>query len=393
MDKTILQNKIDELDRSTWHLQYDGNDEINDIFFKLIDEANQVTPDQFEEFLKKIEDIEEAIQYKYGYMYTLTKRIPDALDLTQKLDSIKLNGDVKKDVEGFKLALMNKVNNLDNYDFLINPFEDRMSQDNLKLALDSIKNILENPRYQSKFPNRNKIDFLIDYIKLSENTNNSRIEIEFKKLEKEYKDSIDEIWKEELSNSYNENGEFKLLVSMISSPKNSSSVQEQVDRLLNRPEQHSCSLISNNFIGTYCNTTTKIGLIYPNDSNIISCGYRDLNSNVFGNGMINKEASTTLVTPKALLDNTVSIAKSRGEDLLNSPTYNEVLVDSNTKPCGVIALITKNHELLKDDLIQARILSRNLGLPLTVIDTMQKENELQANEIQENQFQETGISR
>ena len=62
--------------------------------------------------------------------------------------------------------------NLDNYDFLINPFEDRMSQDNLKLALDSIKNILENPRYQSKFPNRDKIDFLIEETSIWKNNFN-----------------------------------------------------------------------------------------------------------------------------------------------------------------------------------------------------------------------------
>ena len=59
-------------------------------------------------------------------------------------------------------------------------------------------------------------------------------------------------------------------------------------------------MITSNFIGVYGGDHRRIGFIYPKDSNIIMASAYDLCSNVFGEGVRNKEKGTSLATPEVL---------------------------------------------------------------------------------------------
>ena len=175
------------------------------------------------------------------------------------------------------------------------------------------------------------------------------------KIETKYKELIQEILRESLFNSVDSDS-FRVLFSNISGP-----LREQATNLINRPNQSSCSMISSNFLATYLGQYRRIGFVYPNDSNIIMASAYDLGSNVFGEGIKNKEKGTSLVTPEVLERLGIERAKAKDEDLLFSSCYNEVLVTS--KPCGIM-IIGFGEENINIDYEDAVRLADKLGLPL-----------------------------
>jgi hypothetical protein len=173
-----------------------------------------------------------------------------------------------------------------------------------------------------------------------------------------------------LSNKVDDNKKFRFLFSNISNDIN---LRWQAERLINRLGQSSCSMISSNFIATYGDATRKIGFIYPNNSDIIMASAYDLGSNVFGEGSVNKEKGTTIVTPQVL----EKIGKERtiknGEDIYSSSCYNEILI--NAKPCGIVVLGLGEKDL-NIDYQEAQMLSLQMNLPIYYIDTMKYKNNL-----------------
>ncbi len=151
------------------------------------------------------------------------------------------------------------------------------------------------------------------------------------------------------------------------------SLRGQAEMLINRPSQSSCSLISSNFIATYGTETRKIGFIYPSNSDIVMASAYDLGSNVFGEGSVNKEKGTTIVTPQVLEKIGKERAIKNGEDIYSSSCYNEVLV--NAKPCGIVVLGLGEKDL-NIDYQEAQTLSLEMNLPIHYVDTMQYKNNL-----------------
>ena len=382
MGKNELYNKLGEIDiLLSKFLEIDDPacDKIDKDYYVIKEEIDNASESDFDEIAKRIDAVILAMDFKIGYTSMLVNQMPELSSIKEKIDSLDLSSSylsILEHIKEYRDKLNEYFNSLSNYDFLINPYTNQSGKEGLKLSLDSIKSIIENKSYQQEFASKSTIDFLTDYIKLSHN--GQLID----KLQMEYYLPVQSIWQKELTTKPNDNNEFNMLVSMITG-KTSQEIEFQVNNLLNRPDQHSCSLISNEFIATYKNGIANIGLIYPSDSKIICCGYEDLSSNVFGTGVKNRNLISQMATPKSLIENGKTKALSNGEDLLNSKSYNEVLIDGSSKPCGVIVLVNANSETLQDDIVQANILSNNLELPLIQINT-------QTNIMQN---EESGISR
>ena len=130
----------------------------------------------------------------------------------------------------------------------------------------------------------------IDCVKLNNGVTDIRT------LEQKYKGIINRIWEQSISTKEDANGNFRFLFSNISG----GDLRNHADLLINRPNQSSCSMISSDFIATYGSNSRKIGFMYPNNSEFIMTSAYDLGSNVFGDGIVNKEKGTLLATPEVI---------------------------------------------------------------------------------------------
>lgn len=251
------------------------------------------------------------------------------------------------------------LSNIKNLDHL--NIEMSIENEGVYLALESLKSLITNEKYRQLIQETSINEILIDYVKLLNNKTT------LKTCEKKYDELIKLIWQKSLSNGIGE--EFKVLFSNISG----GDLFEQANNLINRPNQNSCSMITSKFVGTYGSDTRKIGFIYPNTSNIIMACSNDLGSNVFGDGVTNKENGTSLITPEVLEHEGIKKAKLKGEDVFSNHSYNEVLV--NGMPCGIV-IIGLGENDLNIDYENAKALSECLNLPLYSIDLMSLKNEI-----------------
>lgn len=251
------------------------------------------------------------------------------------------------------------LSNIKNLDHL--NIEKSIENEGVYLALESLKSLITNERYRHLIQGMSINDILIDYVKLLNNKTTLNA------CEKKYAELIKQIWQKSLSNSIEE--EFKVLFSNISG----GDLFEQANNLINRTNQNSCSMITSKFVGTYGSETRKIGFIYPNTSEIIMASSSDLASNVFGDGITNKENGTTLITPDVLECEGIRKTQKNGEDVFNNHNYNEVLVRG--KPCGIV-IIGLGEKDLNIDYENAKALSEYLNLPLYSIDLMSLKNEI-----------------
>ena len=151
----------------------------------------------------------------------------------------------------------------------------------------------------------------------------------------------------------------------------------QAQRLLDRKDQNSCSLISSEFIAIYGGIANKIGFIYPSDSHIIMASANDLGSNVFGTGTVNSEKGTLIATPVVLEQIGKKREKEKNEDNYSSTCYNEVLVDSN--PCGIL-ILGYGEKDINIDYDSAIGLSHKLNLPVYQIDLTKYKKGLSEND-------------
>ena len=115
----------------------------------------------------------------------------------------------------------------------------------------------------------------------------------------------------------------------------------------------SASLITDKEMGVY--GSHKYGFIYPNDSKIITSGYKDLYSyetQKEGNYYQNHNNSM-LITPQAMESYSANLSVQENGKRLNNDNaniYNEVLLDSTTglKPVGIYCITFGEKELSYD---------------------------------------------
>ena len=355
MLKDDLLKLISEFEKETW--KYKETDELDkdmQYIYKIEHELKTSTDLDIKQIYTRLLSIIGIIRFKHGFEHIIINNVKDLNILKEKINSLSLNSEnIEEEYKVIETMYEQYIKTINNVDFI--QVQRTHSTEGLYLAVESLKSLIENKNYRAILNDEQIGEVLIDCVKLVNGT------VELKGVEKKYKNITQEIWEKTLSNSVSDNS-FYLLYSNIVGP-----LLEQANNLINRPSQSSCSMISSNFIATYLGKYRRIGFIYPKDSKIIMASAYDLGSNVFGEGVKNKELGTALVTPETLEKMGIERAKKSNEDLLSSSCYNEVDVDS--KPCG-IAIIGFGEKDINVDYEEAIRLANDLKLPLYEIDVL-----------------------
>lgn len=361
-EQTIL-DLIGNFEKETW--KYNSNDKLdNDMQYIYSIEKELKTADKsnLQPIYDKLISMMGIIRFKYGFESMVINTNPELENLKVIINDISLNsGDIINQFNYISTVYNNFSQRARNLDFIINNYENLQGKEGLYLAVESLKSLITNQEYRKLLNNNQVNEIIVDCLKLNNGVTDIRI------IEQKYKDIIKQIWEQSISSKVDENGDFRFLFSNISG----GDLRNHADLLVNRPNQSSCSMISSNFIATYGSSSRKIGFIYPNNSEVIMSSAYDLGSNVFGDGVVNKEKGTQLATPEVIEKIGISRAKSQNEDLFSSSCYNEILV--NAKPCGIVVLGTGEKEL-SSDYQEAKMLSLEMNLPIYYIDTMLYKN-------------------
>ncbi len=359
LKKNIL-DLINAFETETW--KYVDNNKLDSdmqYIYSIEKEIKSVDEASLKSVYDKLVSIIGMIRFKYGFESMIINSNPELENLKKIIENISLGSvDIINQYNYVSTMYENYISKNKNVNFINNKYENVQGKEGLYLAIESLKSLISNESYRQLLDTNRINEILIDCMKL----NNGTIRVET--VEEKYKDIIKQIWNNSLSDKIDDNGNFRMLFSNISGD----SLRGQAEMLINRQSQSSCSMISSNFIATYGDSTRKIGFIYPSNSDIIMASAYDLGSNVFGEGSVNKEKGTTIVTPQALKKIGKERAIKKGEDIYSSSCYNEVLVTA--KPCGIVVLGLGEKDLNIDNQ-EAQMLSLEMSLPIYYIDTMQ----------------------
>lgn len=365
MQKDDLLKLISNFDKEVW--KYEFSDELNEAMnyvYLLEDKINKADDKELIEIYNEIKVMIEIIRLKYGIESELINMNPELGNLKQMISTISL-----KNIDYDKVNMINDMFNkwiIANNDisFLVNKYSGIHGKEGLYLTIESLKSLISNDKYKKLLNDSQIKEIYIDCVKLNKNENYLSL------VNKKYKELIGKIWQNSLNNSISNNENFKILFSTI----NGLNLSEQAIALINRPEQTSCSLLSNNLFATYGNELKRIGFIYPKDSEIIMASAYDLNSNVFDSGSKNKEMGSVICTPEVLEKNCLDRIGS-GKD--NATCYSEVLI-KQSKPCGIVVLGLGENDLNIYD-GEACMLAKRMNLPIYHIDELNYKKELSEN--------------
>ena len=365
MTKNDIVSLINNFETETW--KYESTNELDSdmqCLYSIESNLKNIDDSNIEQTYNKVKAIIGVIRFKYDSVSSIIKSIPELEVLKKYINEIKLDSeDIINQYNYIVNYYSNIISRIRNLDFITNKYTDIQGKEGLFLAVESLKSLITNSEYRQMLDSTKINDILIDCIKL----NDGKVDLE--KIESKYKGEINKIWQMSLSEKIDEQGKFRMLFSNISG----GSLSNQAELLMNRPLQSSCSMISSDFIATYGDQTRKIGFIYPSSSKIDLTSAYDLGSNVFDEGVKNKEKGTRLSTPQIIEQIGKSRALKSGEDSYSSTCYNEVLVDS--KPCGIVILGLGENDL-NIDYQDAKQLAEKMNLPLYYIDTMKYKKEL-----------------
>ena len=369
MLKKEILNLINSFEMETWKYINDDNlDNDMQYIYSIEREIQNVNEEDLKLIYNKLLSLIGMIRFKYGYESIIINSIPELESLKNIIKETSLNSkDIINQCNYVSTIYDNYISKIKNANFIKNKYANNQGKEGLYLAIESLKSLISNDNYRQLLYIDQIKEIIIDCVKL----NNGSVTLE--KLEAKYQAIIKQIWEQSLSNKIGDNGNFRILFSNISG----GTLKQQAELLVNRQFQSSCSMISSNFIATYGSETRKIGFIYPNNSEIMITSAYDLGSNVFGNGLVNKEKGTILSTPQALEKIGEERAEEKGEDLYSSSCYNEILV--NAKPCGIVVLGLGEKDL-NIDYQELQMLSLEMNLPIYFIDTMKYKENLSEND-------------
>lgn len=240
-----------------------------------------------------------------------------------------------------------------------------------KTVCDSIKNIFENPQIRKNLSNEELYKLYSYYYQLSVMINNNQINDDIlMKVEKDLKSVVDKVWENSITNGtdFKQGEPFKFIVHNISSDEMNGK------RLGNygRDSRLSCSLITDQemcLFGAY-----KYGFVLPYESNIVTSGYKDLDSyeSNYGEKLCLNKENSTLITPDLLESYTAELSmQNNGQKLVHKKgfNHNEILLDTSkgVNPNAVYCVTFGENELNRD-YRQAKLLAQQYGLPLIEID-------------------------
>jgi len=370
MLKKDILGLINNFEMETWKYTTDNDKLDSDMqyIYSVERELKDIDESNIKPIYDKLISLMGMIRFKHGFESIIINDNQELENLNNIIDGMSLNSnDIINQYNYVSTVYGNYTSRITNMDFIENKYTNIQGKEGLYLAVESLKSLITNDNYRQLLGNNRINDLLIDCVKL----NNGITSLE--KIELKYKEVIKLIWEQSLSNKVDDNETFRVLFSNISG----GNLRQQAEKLINRPIQSSCSMISSDFIATYGSDTRKIGFIYPNNSEIIMASAYDIGSNVFGQGLVNKEKGTTLATPQAIEKIGKMRAMSNDEDLYSSTCYNEVLV--NAKPCGIVVLGLGENDL-NIDYQEARMLALEMNLPIYYVDTMKYKDKLSEND-------------
>lgn len=363
--KSNMKSVIDKFYGQTFH--YPDNDNLwNDMkyLYSMEEEIDTLDESNIDNFYEKLRARIDIIQLKYGFDKIVIDNNPELGNLKNFLDGISLDSDTIIDDSKKAYNEYNRsLSTIKNLDFIKNRYENIQGKEGLYLTVESLKSLISNEKYRKNIEPNQINDIIVDCIKINEGIT------PIEKITSKYKDLMNKIWGQSLTDKVDENGNFRMLYSCISG----GGLIEQANNMLNRPEQASCSMISSDFIATYGSSSQRIGFIYPSNSDIMTYSAYDLCSNVFGGGSINKEMGSSIATPEVLDRIGKQRAQSKGEDFYSSSCYNEILV--NAKPCGILILGLGDYDI-NIDIESAKLLSERMNLPIQYIDTTKYKDKL-----------------
>ena len=307
MTKEELLNIIDKFDSEAYSYK-DGYETEMKYLYALGREINKSDETNLNPFYDRLVALIGMIKFKYGFESEIIASCPELYNVEGIIDSFSLDSNDIVNQYNYVLTMYNSVvSNLKNVDFLDNKYTNLSSKEGLYLEIESLKSLISNTEYRKYIDSNQISDILVDCVKLNRG-------LSIKKNNNKYSEIIKNIWESSISNSITNDTNFRLLFSNISGDD----LVSQANRLLNRKEQSSCSMISSNFIATYGSKTRKIGFIYPNSSEIILASAYDLCSNVFGSGAINSEKGTQIATPEVLEKIGILRSTEKKEDIFSS---------------------------------------------------------------------------
>ncbi len=309
-----------------------------------------------------------ALQIIYGIDYKIMQSNPEFATLLSLIDSINDNMRTQEKIkilEEFSYSKTNIIRLITGINITFNADEAKNNSRSLEV-LQGIKTMFENKSIREMLSDEELYQLYYNYLLVIEN--NYSEDICFK-VEQSLKSINEKVWNKFLTNplNYKSGNDFKFLIHNF---YDGSSLSDCINGMENfRNNRVSCSLITDECVSMY-GYNRRIGLIYPNSSEIIISGKKDLYSyETEGKGVLkNKEFSSTLLTPfdleKASLQRTIE----KGQDFDYSFEYNEVVVDSSkTKPCALyyMGYGEKNINL---DYNELKEISAKMNIPIVEID-------------------------
>lgn len=250
MLKDEMLKLINTFDLETSHYIENNNlDEDMQYIYSIEKEIKNSDESNLKSIYDKLKSIMGIIKFKYGYESIIINANPEFDSLKKTIDNISLNSNDIINQYNYILNMYNNIiSKIKNMNFVENEYINKntgiatQGEEGLYLAVESLKSLISNDEYRQLLDGNQINEILIDCVRL----NNGVASIVT--LESKYKEIIKQIWQHSLSNKVDENGNFRMLFSNIS---NDIDLSRQAYRLINRPDQSSCSMISSDFIATY----------------------------------------------------------------------------------------------------------------------------------------------
>lgn len=241
-----------------------------------------------------------------------------------------------------------------------------------KTVCEAIQQLFENPEIRKNLSNADLYNLYGSYYQISNYIKSNALTDEvLLNIETKLQYISNKIWASSITNPENyKSGEpFMFIVHNVSKTDMETT---DINEHITRSGRVSASLITDKEMGVY--GAHKYGFIYPNDSKIVTAGYKDLYSyETKEEGRFYQNSNNSmLITPQAMENYSANLCIQENGKKLNNDNaniYNEVLLDSTNglKPVGIYC-ITFGEKDLSYDYESAKKLAEETGLPLIDID-------------------------
>lgn len=241
-----------------------------------------------------------------------------------------------------------------------------------KTACEAIQQLFENPEIRKNLSNDELYSLYEGYYQISNYIKNKTLTDEILiDIETKLRPISDKIWTLSITKPENFKPGEPFMFIVHNASKSEIITTKLNDEHTTRRDRMSASLITDKEMGVY--GKNKYGFIFPDDTRMVTSGYRDLQSyetQKEGNFFINSNNSM-LIPPQAIESYLVDLnIKENGRRLNddNARIYNEILLDTTSlKPVGIYCITFGEKELSRDYRL-AKKLAEQSELPLIDID-------------------------